>query len=100
MVRIIAIGSRIAFFCAIGESIRQAGTCAFVLSRLSIQVYTDFIPPGSFGSVPNPVRQAGDELTALIERNPDKFMRLTFAPLLEHVRERLAKFIGAETDEL
>jgi selenocysteine lyase/cysteine desulfurase len=48
----------------------------------------------------NPVRHAANELTTLIERNPDKFMRLIYLPLLIHVRERLAKFIGAETDEL
>ncbi|KIM79204.1 hypothetical protein PILCRDRAFT_823789 [Piloderma croceum F 1598] len=56
--------------------------------------------PGSYGSLSKPVLQARNELTTLIERNPDKFMRLTFLPLFMHVRERLAKLIGAETDEL
>jgi hercynylcysteine S-oxide lyase len=55
---------------------------------------------GSYGSLSNPVRHAANELTTLIESNPDKFIRLTYAPLLIHVRERLARFIGAETDEL
>lgn len=56
--------------------------------------------PGSYGSLSKPVLQARNELTTLIERNPDKFMRLTFLPLFTHVRERLAKLIGTETDEL
>jgi selenocysteine lyase/cysteine desulfurase len=56
--------------------------------------------PGSYGSLPNLVREAADKLTTLVERNPDKFMRFTSLPLLTHVRERLAKFIGAETDEV
>jgi cysteine sulfinate desulfinase/cysteine desulfurase-like protein len=55
---------------------------------------------GSYGSLPNPVRQAANELTALIERNPDKFMRQTYLPLLTSVRGRLANFIGAESDEV
>lgn len=56
--------------------------------------------PGSYGSLPNLVREAADKLTTLVESNPDKFMRLISLPLLTHVRERLAKFIGAKTDEV
>jgi len=50
--------------------------------------------------MPNLVREAAEKLTTLVERNPDKFMRLTYLPLLIHVRERLASFIGAAADEL
>lgn len=47
-----------------------------------------------------PVREASEALSVLIERNPDKFNRFTYQPLLVHVRDRLAKLIGAETDEV
>jgi selenocysteine lyase/cysteine desulfurase len=38
-------------------------------------------------------------ITARIEANPDLFHRIEFMPLLRSVRERLARFIGADTDE-
>ncbi len=38
-------------------------------------------------------------LSDRIEANPDKFIRLDYHPLLLSVRERLAKLIGAETEE-
>jgi len=63
-------------------------------------VNSDITLPGSFGSLPNSVRHVADELTTLIERNPDKMLRLTYPPLLLNVRERLAEFIGAKTDEV
>ncbi|KAF7976970.1 hypothetical protein HWV62_5043 [Athelia sp. TMB] len=55
---------------------------------------------GSYGSLSSPVREACDALSALIERNPDKFNRFTYQPLLAHVRARLAAFVGAHADEV
>lgn len=55
---------------------------------------------GSYGTTPKPVQLAVDELTAKIEFNPDVFMRVTLYPMLEKVREQLAGFIGAKTDEI
>lgn len=43
---------------------------------------------------------AAVKLSALIESNPDKFMRFTYQPLLILARERIAEFIGADTDEI
>lgn len=54
---------------------------------------------GAFGSLPAPVHRACTSLTDHIEANPDKFMLLEYRHLLVSVRERLAKLIGAETDE-
>lgn len=54
---------------------------------------------GSYGSLPLPVRAFCDELTDEVESNPDKFIRVDCINYLTRVRERVAKFIGAETDE-
>ncbi|KAF7793726.1 hypothetical protein EIP86_004842 [Pleurotus ostreatoroseus] len=54
---------------------------------------------GSFGSLPTPVHRACTVLSDKIEANPDKFIRLEYYPLLLSVRERLAKFLGAKTEE-
>jgi len=57
------------------------------------------LPLGSYGSVPRPVVAACAELSAQIEANPDLFHRLTYLPLHAAVRERVARFIGAQADE-
>lgn len=54
---------------------------------------------GAFGALPTPVHRACTVLADHIEANPDKFVRLEYHHLLLSVRERLAKFIGAQTDE-
>ena len=75
---------------------------------------------GSYGSIPLPVTFAATELALEIERNPDKFMRLTMKPMLDkaryvvrdigvrrrsltpvsHSREAVAGLIGAGADEV
>ncbi|KAH0833199.1 pyridoxal phosphate-dependent transferase [Lanmaoa asiatica] len=54
---------------------------------------------GSYGSLPLPVRAFCDELTDEVESNPDRFIRVNCINYLTRVRERVAKLIGAETDE-
>ncbi|TFK16814.1 PLP-dependent transferase [Coprinopsis marcescibilis] len=54
---------------------------------------------GSYGTPPTPVSQAAYELSQEIERNPDKFHRITYMPKLIESRAQLAKLIGAHTDE-
>ncbi|KAF9243518.1 pyridoxal phosphate-dependent transferase [Melanogaster broomeanus] len=54
---------------------------------------------GSFGSVSLPVRAVCDKLADEVESNPDKFMRISVLTYLTRVRERVAKLIGADTDE-
>ncbi|KAH7884325.1 pyridoxal phosphate-dependent transferase [Phlebopus sp. FC_14] len=54
---------------------------------------------GSYGSLPLPVRAYCDELTTKIESNPDKFVKVDCINYWNTARERVAKLIGAETDE-
>ncbi|KAF8558146.1 PLP-dependent transferase [Imleria badia] len=54
---------------------------------------------GSYGSLPLPVRAFCDELSDKVESNPDRFIRVDGIHYLNRVRERVAKLIGAETDE-
>ncbi|OJA16494.1 hypothetical protein AZE42_12606 [Rhizopogon vesiculosus] len=54
---------------------------------------------GSYGSLPKPVGAVCDALTAHIEANPDKFIRIECIDHWNEARARLANLIGAETDE-
>ncbi|KAG1729659.1 pyridoxal phosphate-dependent transferase [Suillus paluster] len=54
---------------------------------------------GSYGSLPMPVRIACDKLATRIEANPDKFIRIECIHHWNEARTRVAKLIGAETDE-
>lgn len=40
------------------------------------------------------------EIVTLAERNPDKFHRITYMPLLVESRKRIAELVGARTDEI
>ena len=55
---------------------------------------------GSYGTTPKPVLEAINELTLEIESKPDLFHRLSYQKRLVGVREKLACFIGAKTDEV
>ncbi|EMD33519.1 hypothetical protein CERSUDRAFT_118090 [Gelatoporia subvermispora B] len=55
---------------------------------------------GSYGSLPLPVLFACAELGMLAERNPDKFHRITYMPLLEESRKIVADQVGANADEI
>ncbi|KAH7925192.1 PLP-dependent transferase [Leucogyrophana mollusca] len=54
---------------------------------------------GSFGSVPKPVLEASEKISAQIESNPDAFFRLEYQPLLNAARASVAKLIHAGVDE-
>ncbi|KAG2107569.1 pyridoxal phosphate-dependent transferase [Suillus cothurnatus] len=54
---------------------------------------------GSYGSLPKPVRVACEKLSAHIEANPDRFVRIECIRHWTEARTRVAKLIGAETDE-
>ena len=58
-----------------------------------------YVFQGSYGSLPKPVFEAAHKLSLKIESNPDYFHRLHYQPLLTEAREKLAKLIGAKTDE-
>ncbi|KAI0777109.1 pyridoxal phosphate-dependent transferase [Irpex lacteus] len=55
---------------------------------------------GSNGSLPLPVKAEVDQLLLLAERNPDKFHRVTYLPLLKKARQDVAELVGAELDEI
>ena len=61
--------------------------------------YAHHLCTGSYGSLPLPVRAFCEKLTDEVESNPDKFIRVNCINYLTRVRERVAKLIGAETDE-
>ncbi|KDQ15804.1 hypothetical protein BOTBODRAFT_108045 [Botryobasidium botryosum FD-172 SS1] len=54
---------------------------------------------GSYGSMPKPVLRATEALALEAEARPDKFMRMTYLPLLTRVRTRVAQLINANADE-
>jgi hercynylcysteine S-oxide lyase len=68
-----------------------------VLWKDSLLIFGDL---GSYGTTPKPVLEAVKELTLEIESNPDLFHRLTYQKRLNAVREKLARLIGAKTDEV
>ncbi|KAI0322578.1 PLP-dependent transferase [Amylostereum chailletii] len=55
---------------------------------------------GSYGSLPTPVSDFCQKVSRQIESNPDKFVRLDLVHAMRTVRERVASFVGAETDEV
>ncbi|KAM5530994.1 hypothetical protein V8D89_015321 [Ganoderma adspersum] len=55
---------------------------------------------GSYGTIPLPLIFKVNQWSYEIERNPDRFHRFTYRPLLVKSREALAKLIGAEADEV
>lgn len=57
------------------------------------------LSPGSYGSLPAPISAACVHLSTQVERNPDRFHRLAYQRPLRRCRARIARLIGAETDE-
>ncbi|KAF8999305.1 pyridoxal phosphate-dependent transferase [Cyathus striatus] len=55
---------------------------------------------GSYGTPPIPVLQAASTLSETIEVNPDLFHKLKYMSMLIESREKVAKLIGAKTDEV
>ncbi|EPQ52602.1 PLP-dependent transferase [Gloeophyllum trabeum ATCC 11539] len=52
---------------------------------------------GAYGSLPLPVASECAKIAAEIEACPDRFMRFTHRTRLQHSRELVARFIGAES---
>lgn len=61
---------------------------------------TIFLNHGSFGSCPQPVMDAQDELRRRIERDPVQFFNEELAPGLEASREAISALVGADGDDL
>lgn len=54
---------------------------------------------GSYGSPPIPVIDAMRAISDECEKCPDLFMRRTYIPLMEKVREQLAEMVNADVDD-
>ncbi|PSR75560.1 hypothetical protein PHLCEN_2v9040 [Hermanssonia centrifuga] len=55
---------------------------------------------GSYGSLPLPVLAQCVKMSLLAEKNPDRFHRVTYMPLLAEVRRQVAELIGAQNEEV
>jgi len=59
-----------------------------------------FLNHGSFGACPRPVFEAYQAWQLELERNPVEFMQRRATALLREARECLARFVGADADDL
>lgn len=55
---------------------------------------------GSFGATPKKVSEYVRKLNVEVEESPDYFYRLNYQARLIEAREKLAKHVGADTDEV
>ena len=88
-------------FCFETSYLNLNNGASYMYKLLIYSVFTLYIgfQSGSYGSIPRPVMAACEKIAQEIEANPDRFMRVTYTPLLDVVRSRVSELIGAGTDE-
>lgn len=59
-----------------------------------------FLNHGSFGACPRPVFDAYQRWQLELEQQPVAFLGRRFPALMQHAREQLAQFLGADADEV
>src|SRR5438309_10227407 len=59
-----------------------------------------FLNHGSFGSCPRPVLEFQKELRTRLERQPVQFFVRDLEALMDEARGKLARFLGAEAEDL
>ncbi|ELT91048.1 hypothetical protein CAPTEDRAFT_114516 [Capitella teleta] len=59
-----------------------------------------FLNHGSFGAIPNQVKEKQLEMMELREKNPNKFIQITQYELIEEARRALATFLGSDYEDI
>lgn len=70
------------------------------LELWSLDPTVTFLNHGSFGACPIKVLEAQQKLRSRLEHEPVRFFEREFEQLLDESREELARFVGADTEEL
>jgi isopenicillin-N epimerase len=59
-----------------------------------------FLNHGSFGACPKAVLAVQQKLRSLLEQEPIRFFGREWEPLLDHARNKLAEFVGADSQDV